>query len=456
MKLLNSMHCLFGSAKYKIGNLSKIAVNADSYNILEDPKVFRERLLANIKNAKSRICICALYWQNDEMGQEVMQAVNEAVAANPKLYVRIYVDFHRAQRGLVGKTKQIVNSDWYRELAKKQLIHPIIYGVPVKRREIFGVFHLKGFIIDDTVLYSGASINNVYLHRLDKYRIDRYHEINSRELADSLFYYCADVFHRHNAVQDFAQDAIPTSKELNLEIKKQRRELCRTNYKISNAEINSRQVGITPLVGLGKKNNILNTSIINLIEAAKEEITICTPYFNFPSHVLKAVNKALSKGVTITIIVGDKEANDFFIHDGEPYNKVGAVPYIYEMNLRDFVNSHTKQINEGILKIRLWKDGLNTYHVKGISVDHRYHLITGNNLNPRAWGLDLENGLLVDDEHHLLLEKITHERNFLLSRTTPITSPSELQTIDDYPEDYRKVILKVRKFGAQWLLRKLL
>ena len=221
-------------------------------------------------------------------------------------------------------------------------------------------------------------------------------------------------------------------------------------------EIGSRQVGVTPLVGLGKKNNILNTSIINLIEAATEDITICTPYFNFPSQVLKAVNRALTKGVTITIIVGDKEANDFFIHEGEPYNKVGAVPYIYEMNLRDFVNTHTGYINDDKLRIRLWKDGLNTYHVKGISVDNRYHLITGNNLNPRAWRLDLENGLLVDDEHHLLLEKITHERNYLLSKTTPITTPTELQTIDDYPEDYRKIILKVRNFGAQWLLRKLL
>ena len=120
MKIINTLHGLFGSAKHKIENLSKIAVNADAYNILEDPKVFRERLLTNIRNAKSRICICALYWQNDEMGQEIMQAVNEAVNKNPKLYVRIYVDFHRAQRGLVGKTNQVVNSDWYHELAKKQ------------------------------------------------------------------------------------------------------------------------------------------------------------------------------------------------------------------------------------------------------------------------------------------------------------------------------------------------
>lgn len=32
-----------------------------------------------------------------------------------------------------------------------------IYGVPVKSREFMGVLHLKGFIVDDAVIYSGAS-----------------------------------------------------------------------------------------------------------------------------------------------------------------------------------------------------------------------------------------------------------------------------------------------------------
>ena len=39
-----------------------------------------------------------------------------------------------------------------------------IYGVPVKGRELLGVLHLKGFIFDDTLLYSGASLNDIYLH----------------------------------------------------------------------------------------------------------------------------------------------------------------------------------------------------------------------------------------------------------------------------------------------------
>ena len=456
MSIIRTIKDIYCSARTKIENLPKIPVDADQYSVLESPKIFQERLLSCIRNAHTRICICALYWQNDEMGQEVMQAVYEAKKKNPELCIHIYVDFHRAQRGLIGKANQIVNKDWYHQLAKENTVHPDIYGIPVKRREIFGVFHLKGFVIDDIVLYSGASINNVYLQKMDKYRIDRYHEIHSQKLADSMFDYCMDVFHRRNAAQDFSHDIIPTPKELTLEIKTQRRELSSALYSFTPEKFSNNQVGITPLVGLGRKNNKLNSTIINLINSASEEIFIYTPYFNFPNQVLKAVNSALKKKVKLTILVGDKKANDFFIHEGEPYNKVGAVPYIYEMNLKDFVSNHRQQINEGILKIRLWKDDLNTYHVKGISVDSRYHLITGNNLNPRAWGLDLENGLLVDDAHHVLLEKINHERDYLLSKSAEITTESELESLEDYPEQYRRVILKVRKFGAQWLLRKLL
>ena len=54
-------------------------------------------------------------------------------------------------------------------------------------REALGVLHFKGFIIDDSVLYSGASLNDVYLHQLDKYRYDRYHLIRNPQMADIMF-----------------------------------------------------------------------------------------------------------------------------------------------------------------------------------------------------------------------------------------------------------------------------
>ena len=56
--------------------------------------------------------------------------------------------------------------------------------------------------------------------------------------------------------------------------------------------------------------------------------------------------------------------------------------------------------------VRLWRDGDNTYHLKGVWVDDRYILLTGNNLNPRAWRLDAENGLLIYDPQQQLLAQV--------------------------------------------------
>lgn len=61
-----------------------------------------------------------------------------------------------------------------------------IYGIAVNTREALGVLHLKGMLFDDTLLYSGASINDVYLHQHDKYRYDRYQIIKNPELVRTM------------------------------------------------------------------------------------------------------------------------------------------------------------------------------------------------------------------------------------------------------------------------------
>ena len=71
----------------------------------------------------------------------------------------------------------LLNADWYCEQRQTYQLPDepnMFFGVPINTREVFGVLHIKGFVFDDTVLYSGASINNVYLQQQDKYRYDRY------------------------------------------------------------------------------------------------------------------------------------------------------------------------------------------------------------------------------------------------------------------------------------------
>jgi CDP-diacylglycerol--serine O-phosphatidyltransferase len=87
----------------------------------------------------------------------------------------------------------------------------LIYGVPVQNRELFGVLHLKGFVIDDdTVLYSGASFNDVYLATQGRYRLDRYHRLRHRELADAMAGFVQRHFVESEAVRRLNVPDVPT------------------------------------------------------------------------------------------------------------------------------------------------------------------------------------------------------------------------------------------------------
>lgn len=450
----------FPTTLYSLTRLQQspqIAVKASDYDILERPTRFHERLLELIGQAKERIMMTLLYLQDDAAGNEIMQALYEARKRNPKLYIRIYVDFHRAQRGLIGKAPQNTNAQMYQRYAQEHESNPLpVYGVPVKRRELFGVLHLKGIVIDNTVLYSGASLNDVYLNYAGRYRLDRYHEINSKELADTFCNFTNDIFHMNFAVQDFSQGVIKSAKEIKPEIKTLQRALTKAQYTFRNQKLQDDEVGITPIIGMGKRNNQLNRAILWAIAAAKRELFICTPYFNPPKILQEHIELALERGVSITLVVGDKEANDFYIPKDENFSPIGAVPYVYEQNLREFISKFQANIDSGQLKIQLWKHDNNTYHLKGMFVDRNLAVITGNNLNPRAWGLDLENGLFVHDPHHLLQEKFMHEKQYILKHTSTVKSINDIEPFDHYPEQVQKLLNKVQRFRASFILKKLL
>src|SRR5690606_16402992 len=63
---------------------------------------------------------------------------------------------------------------------------------------------------------------------------------------------------------------------------------------------------ITPLLGLGRKKNLLNKVVVALVEESKDSLFICTPYFNPPYILVRALAKHLRNGKRIDIVVGDK------------------------------------------------------------------------------------------------------------------------------------------------------
>ena len=102
-------------------------------------------------------------------------------------------------------------------------------------------------------------------------------------------------------------------------------------------------------MGLGKRDNALNRVIQQLLRGAKEEVFICTPYFNPPKSLAQDLRKLLNRGVKLTLVVGDKTANDFFIPPGEKFSPIGGLPYLYECNLRRFCQRYQRRIDNGQL-----------------------------------------------------------------------------------------------------------
>ncbi|MXR36366.1 CDP-diacylglycerol--serine O-phosphatidyltransferase [Craterilacuibacter sinensis] len=448
---------LFNDPRSYIHALPRFALAAEDIITLTDTAAFRETLLAHIAKAQHRIYLTALYLQHDEGGAMVLEALYAARKRNPALEIAVLVDWHRAQRGLIGKGKADGNAAWYQDEAAK---HPdqevAVYGVPVQTRELFGVLHLKGFIVDDTVIYSGASLNNVYLHVGERYRYDRYHLITNRGLADSMVALLKDTVLASPAVHRLDQPNPPATKSIRGDIRALRERLSNSHYQSQvQDQAAPGSLGVTPLLGVGKRNP-LNRLIQKLMASTRSHLVICTPYFNLPRPLMREIRQLLARGVRVDIIVGDKTANDFFIPPSEPFKVIGALPYLYEANLRRFAQAQQADIDAGRLNLLLWNDPGHSYHLKGLWVDQEFMLITGNNLNPRAFSLDLENGLLLHDPQQQLAAQKEQELAAIRANTSRINHYLDLETVDHYPEPVRKLLTRMNRVRADRLVSRLL
>lgn len=436
--------------------LPAFAVPATAIETLPDPAAFRARLLAAIAGAQRRIVIVALYLEDDDAGREVLAALHDAHDRQPNLDISVFVDWHRAQRGLIGKARSEGNAGMYRAFAAERGPGVKIYGVPVQSRELFGVLHLKGMVIDDTVLYSGASLNNVYLARHGRYRLDRYHLLRHAGLADAMADFVRREFVASGAVCRLDQSPVPTTPSLLPAIRAFRQQLAQARYAVPHELPVEGTVAVTPLAGFGRNENALNQTLLALLRDTRERVVLLTPYFNLPRPVRAAIGLLLRRGCTVEIMVGDKTANDFFVPPDEPFRTIGVLPYLYEANLRRFARAHQRQLASGQLRLHLWRHGNNSFHLKGLFIDDDVSVLTGNNLNPRAWSLDLENALLLRDPDGLLHEQHAAEWVALKRHATRLRDYHALETTRHYPAPVRRLLRRLKGVRLDRLANRLL
>ena len=442
--------------------MQEIIVDSGDFEFFTTPKEYKQQLLLLIESARQRIFITALYLQDDEAGREILHALYQAKANFPEMEITIFVDFNRGKRGLIGEKASLGNRALYLQLAQDYPQTINIHGVAVKRKEVFGVLHLKGMVFDNTLFYTGASINDVYLHQGERYRLDRYCTIKSKALADSFCNYLIETFIDTDLAPLLNQEILPDAVQQKKNLAALKIQLKKSQYIVEQpndadySQLLKNKVLVSPLVGFGRRKNKLNAAIRQLVQEAENNMVLFTPYFNLPHSLARDVIRALKRGVKITVVVGDKTANDFFIRNEDDFSTIGIVPYVYEMLLKRFVKRYQNFIDQELLNIYLWKDADNSFHLKGLRVDDRYHLITGSNLNPRAWALDLENGLVVDDANRQFLEKTNEELEGILHNTTKVLHYSDIDSVDDYPEKPQKLLKKIRVAQIDRVLKRLL
>ncbi|MXP56620.1 CDP-diacylglycerol--serine O-phosphatidyltransferase [Pantoea sp. Mhis] len=447
----------FNKHQQYLAQLPKLSQPILGVVTLYSPSEFFNALITAISEAKKRICITALYLENDTAGLRIMKALYAARQAHPKLDISILVDWHRAKRARIGsKIDCLTNAEWYSEIASQHpdIVIPI-YGIPINIHEAFGILHLKGFIIDNKLLYSGANLNNVYLHQYDTYRLDRYQIICNSQLTDIMYEWICKIIKQPNVNNRLDQLTTPSSCSFIKNKTRQFREALRNcNYQFV-GNTGNEELAVTPLVGLGK-HSLLNKTIINLIICTKYQLTFCTPYFNPPAILIRNFIYLLRQGKKVEIIVGDKTANDFYIPLDQKFELIGVLPYLYEINLRKFINRLQYYISNNQLIIRVWKHKNNSYHLKGIWVDDKWMMITGNNLNPRAWRFDLENAILIHDPLKELTEQREKELKSIHNHTIVIHHVSEIERITDYPIKVRKLIKLLRRIRIDRLISQLI
>jgi CDP-diacylglycerol--serine O-phosphatidyltransferase len=438
----------------RLAKLPKTDLVAETVSVLWSAADYKSTVLDLIQRAQHRIVITALYLQADEAGEQILRALFAAKQRKPDLQVTVYVDYHRARRGLIGQEGARTNNDFYREIAKDYDLPIQIIGVPVKKRELFGVLHLKGFVFDQTLLYSGASLNNVYLAEQSRYRADRYLVLQNQVITDAIVQAHQQLFGDEEQTPELLDDEDYVSQAVKRQSRLWLKHAKATRYQYEDKTDSALRASL--LMGLGRRNNELNSTVLALLAVAQQDVLIYTPYFNPPVALARALRKCLKRGVVVTIVVGDKTANDFYIPPGQRFSKIGGLPYFYETILRKFVRANQKFIDSGLLHVKLWKHQDNSYHLKGLSVDGIKHLFTGHNMNPRAFALDFENGIYVEDELQQLKTLLEQEKQVITAHANEIVHYSEIETVRDYPEVVQKLLGQLRRIGADLVVKRLI
>ncbi|KAK7113205.1 hypothetical protein V1264_012540 [Littorina saxatilis] len=157
-------------------------VNGDQILVLTEPTEFYEVLKVKTRKAKKRITLASLYLGTGPLEHDLVSCVHEACsnAADRKktdFKVNFLLDMTRGSRGEVNSRTMLQGLlNEFPEQVGVSLYHtPDLRGllrsvVPERFNEVIGLTHMKVYLVDDSLIISGANLSNDYFtNRQDRY-----------------------------------------------------------------------------------------------------------------------------------------------------------------------------------------------------------------------------------------------------------------------------------------------
>lgn len=415
-------------------------LRSENVTILRSPTSFYEQLLTNIRGATHRITISSLYLGTGELERRLVDAIGHKLRENPKIKVTIVLDYSRGQRGGQDKSsiamfKQLMNefpSNLELYLYRVPQLKGIKASLPPPFNETLGVSHSKVYLVDDTLILSGANLSEDYFTN----RQDRYVEMAD---CDGL----ATFYHQFvTAVVTFSYQAkLLESGDYVLEPPTPQRGSKRAAMKKQLEELVNRQrhqdndqdpvalfapasgndtwafptIQFTP-IGVDQDEAVL-TELMQHVPA-NASIGIASGYLNFPPFLDELL---VNCSAHVDVLTAAPEANGFFNADGVK----GALPMAYSLIEQDFYEKTRSR--KFTTNIREFKRPGWTFHGKGmwfspsVEAGTPLTIIGSSNFGRRSYGCDLESQLVMYTRDPTLQSKLKAEYEQLSQDTELVT-----------------------------------
>ncbi|KAK2576221.1 hypothetical protein KPH14_005590 [Odynerus spinipes] len=429
--------------------LQKVApgfpINGSKITIIHEPVHFYGTLLERCKSAKKRITFASLYLGTGKLESELVKTIEHAIlSSNGNIKVRFLLDYMRGSRGIQNSRKMLepLLKGKYADCSEVFLYHtPKLRGflkaiMPDRFNEVIGLQHMKLYMIDDTLIISGANLSNDYFtNRQDRYFViedakelcDFYDELVKR-VGEFSFILQSDG----TTMLSSTLNAHPwegSKKEFSEEAASRIRTLFQNEIR-KRTELNKKQVAsdadtwVYPLVQMGQLNIMHDSAVtLRLLQTAPlgARLKLATGYFNLTSEYISAVLQQCK--ATCDLLTAHPTANGFFSAKGI----AGGIPAAYTKIEESFYKTCERLGQQE--RVTLWefiKSGW-TYHAKGLwyfspgQQKPCLTLVGSPNFGYRSVNRDLETQVAIVTKNEKLQKALHEEQERLFSCAKPVT-----------------------------------